>query len=517
MTTRFFNTAGPCNPAWHYTVDPLPRLPEVRGLIEQKSYFVIHAPRQSGKTTYLKAMMQVLNREGRYTALQVNIQSAASGRDPDHAMQIVAAAIYRAATEHLPQNEWPAKPVIEGWAPAVLQEYLYQWSMNCPKPIVLFVDEADSLQDENFLALLRQLRSGFESRPDHFPQSIALVGLRDVRDYKIGLRPDSASLGTGSPFNIKTKSLFMEGFGEQEVNALMDLHQESSGQQFSHEVRGEIYRLTQGQPWLTNALLNEIVAGILQNDFSRQITVELVTQARERLIARRDTHLDSLVDKLREERVRQVVIAVINGTIPNFDTYNDAVLYCRDLGIIAARPPVRFANPIYQEIIPRTLSFGFQESIPQDYVEQSAWYIRQGRLDMDALLQAFQKFYRRHSQAWLGKFDFREVGRQLLLMAFLQRIINGGGRIEREMAVGNGRSDLVIYFGDDCFVLELKLNYDAWSEEDGLQQLAAYLDRLGEGRGYLILFELESSKSWEERIRWQTRQQDGKNLTLVGM
>jgi hypothetical protein len=133
--------------------------------------------------------------------------------------------------------------------------------MNFPKPIVLFVDEADSLQDENSLALLRQLRSGFESRPDHFPQGIALVGLRDVRDYKIGLRPDSASPGTGSPFNIKTKSLFMGGFGEQEVNALMDLHQEASGQQFSHEVRGEIYRLTQGQPWLTNALLNEIVAG----------------------------------------------------------------------------------------------------------------------------------------------------------------------------------------------------------------------------------------------------------------
>jgi len=102
-------------------------------------------------------------------------------------------------------------------------------------------------------------------------------------------------------------------------------------------------------------------------------------------------------------------------------------------------------------------------------------------------------------------------------MAFLQRILNSGGRIEREMAVGNGRTDLVIYYGPDCFVLELKLNHDSFCEPEGLEQLAAYLDKLGEGRGYLVLFEINAVKSWEERIRWEERVQDGKTLTLVGM
>jgi hypothetical protein len=107
---------------------------------------------------------------------------------------------------------------------------------------------------------------------------------------------------------------------------------------------------------------------------------------------------------------------------------------------------VRFANPIYQEIIPRVLSAAFAESLPSDLVD-SLWYIKEGRLDMNALLLAFQKFYRRHSEAWLEKYDFREAGRQLLLMAFLHRIVNG--RIEREMAVGNGRCDLLIEYGDE--------------------------------------------------------------------
>jgi hypothetical protein len=68
-------------------------------------------------------------------------------------------------------------------------------------------------------------------------------------------------------------------------------------------------------------------------------------------------------------------------------------------------------------------------------------------------------------------------------MAFLQRIINSGERGKWEMAVNKGRNDLEIYFSDDCFVLELKLYYDSHSEPEGQEQLAHYLDKLGEKHG----------------------------------
>ena len=398
---HFFNTAGPCNPDWHYTVDSLPRVPEIRDLIENKSYFVLHAPRQTGKTTFLYAMMHQLNSEGKYTALQVNIQPAASGRDPEHAMQIIATCIYAQAERFLPMVEMPPDFRTFDWRMENgLKGYLAQWAKSCPKPIVLFVDEADSLMDDLFLTLLRQLRAGFEARPDAFPQSIGLVGLRDVRDYKIRLRPDTVSMGTGSPFNIKTKSLFMDVFNEAEVHALMDLHQQETGQVFTSEVRAEIYRLSQGQPWLTNALLNQIVAEILKNDFTQTITLVHVTQAREELISRRDTHIDSLVDKLHEERVRVIIAAIMGGTIFESDRFNDDLAYVQDLGLITRKPPIRFANPIYQEIIPRVLSYGMQVSIPEDYVKTESWYVKDGHLDMNALLVEFQKFYRRHSEVW---------------------------------------------------------------------------------------------------------------------
>ncbi len=513
---RFFNTAGPCRPEIHYTVDSLPRLQGVRELIDGQHYFVLHAPRQTGKTTFLYAMMHQLNAEGRYTALTVNIQPAASGQTPHEAMYIAAGCIMSQAIQHLPESEHPPALTDENTRLG-LKGYLELWCRHNLKPIVLFIDEADSLMDDNFLMLLRQLRAGFESRPTGFPQSIGLVGLRDVRDYKIRIRPDSASLGTGSPFNIKTKSLFMQGFTEQEVNQLLTLHTDATGQVFSSEVRAEIFRLSQGQPWLTNALANQIVAEVLKNDFSQTITLTHVQQAKELLIQRRDTHLDSLIDKLREPPVKAVVQAIIQGDAPDFDSLDDAIVYTRDLGLISPSRPIRFANPIYQEIIPRVLSAGFQHNIPNDLLE-TPWYIKDdGKLDLDALLMAFQKFYRRHSEAWLSKFDFREVGRQLLLMAFLQRIINGGGNIEREMAVGNGRCDLLIEFAGEQFVIELKLNYDQWSKEDGLNQLARYLSRLGLQQGTMILFELDVNKSWEDRLYREELKQDGKSIILLGM
>ena len=459
--------------------------------------------------------MHKLNSEGIYTALQVNIQDAASGVDARDAMRIAATAIYQQASLYLPEDELPEKITDEAVASG-LRGYLGRWTTQCPKPIVLFIDEADSLMDELFLALLRQLRAGFEARPKGFPQSIALVGLRDVRDYKIRIRPEGDSLGTGSPFNVKTKSLFMDGFTQMEVGQLLHMHTFATGQEFNEPVRQEIYRLTQGQPWLTNALANQIVTEILQNDFTKTITLEHVTKAREDLVLRRDTHLDSLMDKLYEPRVNHIIQAVIDGKTLGGNRLNDAIAYTQDLGLITRKPPIKFANPIYGEIIPRVMNYPWELSFNQDLVKQE-WYIKDNKLDMNALLKAFQKFYRRHSEAWLEKYDSREVGRQLLLMAFLQRIINHGGHIEREMAVGNGRCDLFIRYAKDRYVIELKLKRDQWSEEDGLKQTARYCDQLGLKHGYLVLFEIDTQLSWEQRLRWQQYEENAVEITLVGM
>lgn len=198
-------------------------------------------------------------------------------------------------------------------------------------------------------------------------------------------------------------------------------------------------------------------------------------------------------------------MAVIAGDAPNFDNFDDALLYCRDLGIITSNDPVRFASPIYKEIITRTLNSVFHHGFDNDIV-QTPFYLRpDGALDMDKLLRAFINFYRRHSESWLKRFNFQEAGHQLLLMAFLQRIVNGGGRIEREMALGNGRTDLAVFWKKQVIALELKIRHDnLFPRRRPPSTSADYLDRLGQQHGYLVIFDKRPSAElpWDERIRW---------------
>jgi len=457
-----------------------------------------------------------LNREGKYTSLVFSVESAGvPSFSEELANERMVNALYSMRNKFLPEKEHPPVPV----HPIALKDYLQLWAEAQSKPIVLLIDEADSLWDNVLVSFLRQLRDGFQIRPGSFPQSIALVGLRDIREYKMKARADNPSLGSGSPFNVKAESFFLTVFSREEVRSLLQQHTDDTGQVFSEAVFEKIYAYSGGQPWLTNALANEIVSKMLREDYSQEITVEMVDNAKERLIAQRQTHLDSLADKIRDDRVRPIVVSIINGESPNFDNFDDAMRYCQDLGIIAPGDPIRFANPIYREIITRIMNSSFQRGFNQDLAE-TAWYVRpDGSLDMDKLLHAFVDFYRWNSESWLERFEYKEAGHQLLLMAFLQRIINGGGRIEREMAVGNGRTDLAVFWKDQVIPIELKLNHNARSLPEGRRQISRYMDKLGQKAGYLLIFEKKSSEElpWDDRLKWEVLEVEGKAVTLVVM
>jgi hypothetical protein len=511
---KIFNTSGLCFPEDHYMVNPLKRLKEVEDLIDKELYFAIHAPRQTGKTTYLHALARKFNAEGKYIALVVSFEQAGyKGMSVEQANEVLNFSIYQKARGLLPENYWPENPLVKKFLN--LNHYLKTWSENQEKPIVLFIDEIDALLDEVLISILRQLRDGYQDRPGLFPSSVVLVGLRDIREYKAKIREEDTSLGTASPFNVKSDSLLLENFSREEVYELLEQHTSETGQVFPAEVKEEIFRLSGGQPWLTNALARQIVSKILGNDYSQAITLELVTKAKEQLIARRDTHLDSLVDKLKEKRVKKIVQAIINGDNLPVDIFDDDILYIRDLGIVSQSSPLEFANPIYAEIVPRIIASPIQESIPKDI--QTPWFLKgDGSLDMEKLLKEFQEFYRRNSGAWLDRYEYKETAHHLLLMAFLQRVINSGGEINREMALGNGRIDLLVKYKKQEFALELKIKRDKYTIEDGKKQLGRYLDRLGLRQGYLVIFD-PGPGEWEEKLYYQEMALGDKTIIMVGL
>jgi len=507
---KFFNTAGLCTPDKHHMVPPLNRLTEIKLYIKNEFYFTIHAPRQSGKTTYLHALTQKLNSEGKYIAIVVSFEEAGyKSITVKEANEALIDCVYRAALKQIPAAERPKEEKARN-----LKVYLEMWCESQEKPIVLLIDEIDSLMDDVLVAMLRQLRDGYQSRPKYFPSSIALVGLRDIRDYRAKIREGRESMGTASPFNIISDSLTLEDFTKEEVYDLLDQHTQATGQEFPIDSKQEIYRLSNGQPWLTNALARQIVEKILQNDHAQNISLELVTEAKKQLILRRDTHLDCLIDKLNEERVKTIVQAIINGDNIIFDKLDDTVSYVRDLGIVSQASPLEFANPIYAEIIPRVMASGFQDSLPKE-IQQDKYVDQNGLLDMEKLLKSFQVFYQRNSQAWLNRYEYKESAHHLLLMAFLQRIVNGG-EIVREMAVGNGRLDMLVKFNKQEFALEIKIKRDNITIEEGKEQLSNYLDRLGLPEGYLVIFD-PGKKKWEQKIYYKDITYNNKKIIMVGL
>ena len=522
---RFFNTAGPVVRSKHYCLPPLSRLDleEVLELVRSWKYFVLHAPRQSGKTSALMALRELLNsgQVGEFRAVQVNFEVGQAAReDTARAMRAILAELAERALEagdNFLDGVWEdylAKAGPDG----ALNLALSRWSRAAGRPLVLLVDEIDALVGDTLISVVRQLRAGYDKRPRSFPQSVLLCGLRDVEDYRAEWE-EKAGLAAGSPFNILSDSLRLGDFSEAEVAALLGQHTAETGQEFLPAAVELVRDQTRGQPWLVNALAYEACfRGQAGRARGHAITAEDILQAREALILRRDTHIQQLGRRLREERVRRVVEPMLTGAPPAGSAQDLA--YARDLGLIRPDPPARIANPIYREVVPRELTAVVQQELT---LETTPYLAADGGLLASRLLADFQQWFRGNSEHWLELPEYREAARQLLLMAFCQKIVNSGGRVEREYAAGRGRMDLLLVWPhgrrEQRVVVECKVLRGgiARTIRAGVEQTTAYMDTCGAQEGHLVIFDRDPDRPWKQKIFRREERGAGPRITVWGM
>jgi hypothetical protein len=386
-------------------------------------------------------------------------------------------------------------------------------------PLVLLLDEADVVSGPALVSLLRQLRAGFMDRGvGKFPTCVALIGMRDLRDY-VTQAKDGRAVNPGSPFNIKAASITLRNFDANEVGKLLAQHTAETAQSFLPEAVEEIARVTDGQPLLVNALADLCVTQLVP-DRAQPITRAHVDEARERLIRSRTTHLDSLAERLKEPCVAKIVQAVLLGDAPHTIPYDsDDFQYVLDLGLIRRGPDgAEAANPLYREVLARQLSTNVQAAVPRP-----DWpWAPEGRLDFPALLAAFRKWWRENADVVAGQIpEYPEAVPHLALCAFLQRVVNGGGVVHREFAAGRGAMDVLVIYGPDRFALELKRvrTRDALETvvERGVTQIGNYLGTVGLDHGWLVVFDVRPDRSWEERL-WtrEATTRDGKRVVVLG-
>jgi type II secretory pathway predicted ATPase ExeA len=513
---KFFNIAGPCIPEEHYLVPALARLPQIPRLIAAKQFFVIHAARQSGKTTLLKALARDLSAKGTHVALYCSLETAQGIADAEKGIPAIVNAVLNGLTWHPTFRHLP-RPLVEHSAYTMeVNSLLTQLAQAAEKPLVVLFDEADCLSGSTLISFLRQLRDGYINRDmAPFPVSVALVGMRNIRDYKAEVRPDSDTLGSSSPFNIVTEALTLTNFTPAEIAALYAQHTADTGQVFETAAVERVSYWTCGQPWLVNALARECVEELLQNDYAQPITAELMDEAAEVLMQRRDTHIDSLLERLKEPRVRRIVEPVILGRADAIERLSDDCQYVFDLGVLKQEQgAILPANPIYAEVILRTLSYDTQEDMKLA-IRQTPW-LSGDSLDMNGMLLAFQQFWRENSEVWQARYDYREAAPHIILQAFLQRVINGGGQIIREYALGRQRLDLLVCWHKNRYALELKMK-DQYQPDTAHAQMFGYLDRLGLTEGWMPVFDRDPALSWDAKLTWLTLESEGRKIHVVGL
>jgi AAA-like domain len=511
-----FNTTGPCFPDEHYMLPPEARLGRVLELIERGKYFMLRAGRQTGKTTSAQWLVEHYNAGDRFRALSVDVQTAREQPDPAHAIRTILSDLDMAVERSLRDVGVPKDRdgFLDDPETAVLR-YLRDLSARSPRPLVLLVDEADGLVGPAMVSFLTQLRQGYiDRKKTPFPHSLALIGMRVVRDFVLTQeeRRAVAWLGTTSPFNIMAEVATLAPFSAEDVAALLGQHTAATGQRFSPEAAARVHELSQGQPWLVNALADIAVDRL--RDRAVPIAVEHIDAAKESMILERQTHIDSLIARLHEPRVRRIVDPMLAGDRTAGDVLDDDFAYVLGLGIIRERAGrFEIANPIYREVVPRALTYLQQMQI----ANEPAAYVRpNGALDLPKLMADWQTFWRKDGHLAAEGFAYRESGPHLMLMAFLQRIVNGGGRVEREYGLGRGALDLVVEWKGERHAIEVKLRRDTETEAEALEQVARYLDVTGLREGWLVMFDLRSRTPWGERVFVRAVEAEGKKITIVG-
>ncbi|MDR2199073.1 MAG: AAA-like domain-containing protein [Deltaproteobacteria bacterium] len=526
---KVFNTVGPCIPSKHYMLPVLPRIPDVDEMINGEYYFIIHAPRQSGKTSYLKYLTNHINKNNDYYALLCPLESLDGIADRDYAINSIISQIHDALINSgikiFKQLSEEYEPPLKLNSTSIVKNLLNFLCKNLDKELIVFFDEADCISEDPLITFLHQIRTGYINRYDSidskFPRSMALVGMRDFRDYVKKTRSNYESRILASPFNVKKDALTLSNFTQDEIGFLYHQHTEASGQVFDDESIQRAFYWTEGQPWLVNALAYETVVKILKNDYQKPVTKELIDEAGERLIKRRDTHIDSLLERLKDPRVAKVMDSVFASTVSNIPSNNDDRQYCIDLGLVVnnEKKELRVANNIYKEVFSRVITDQIQEKFNK-ILPETPW--TDGKIIfMDKILKEFQKFWRKgslsfpfHDSNYIAS-HYDEALYSFILFAFLQRLVNSKATVFWQLAEGRGAVDLGILYKDKEYIIEVKIKGNH-TEKESISQLVGYLKSNNASDGWLVIFDRNREKDMDKKITWKKIKYEGKIIHIAG-
>jgi len=478
-------------------------------------------------TTLLTAVVDRLTKDGVFEPLYVSFDFAPEPiGDYQRGDQLTSKALVASAAASMPDS-WLAREgeqrIQTRIAPIVFGDLLTQWAGHTEKPTVLVLDHMDGLVGDAYNHVLRQLRSGYNSCRKWFPRAAILAGVREVRDYRMYDGRGELITG-GSGFNIKAESWRLKDFSEAQVRELFGQYTSDTGQAFDEAVYPRIIALTGGHPWLVGTLARDMTDKC--KDSGEVIGLEALETAKEAMIQRLDCHVDPIIDTLREPGVRRYFEPTLLSQDWPGDYDMDDLRYVTEIGLIPEDRESRrgSANEMYHDVVPLALTKALRGKL-QDLVADDAFRLADGRIDCRKMLEGFFAFYREQGDLLSGTLDYERAAPVLALQAWLLRVVNGSGKVEREYGSFRARVDLCAkcYYEVDGerleqrFVVESKM-VDKHSDAAkltriGLEQTAAYADLCNADEAHLVLFDRRPRKA-AKRVFVKEAEHGGRAITI---
>jgi Predicted AAA-ATPase/PD-(D/E)XK nuclease superfamily len=499
-----FNITGNCFPKLHYMADVSHKMTETIELIEKGKYFIINRPRQYGKTTTLYALAHALRQKGDYIALNMSFEAVGEDAyvsEMSFARKFLRLMTKAARLEEKPLFSWISQhpPEIHSWDD--LSDFISEMADRFPQKVVLLIDEVDqSSNNDIFIRFLAFLRNKFLARnAEPTFHSVILAGVHDVKTLKLKIRSDSEQK-LNSPWNIAAPFNVDMNLHPHEIKPMLADYIRETGVQMDTDLMSYgLFRYTSGYPFLVSRLCKMLDEDLLHTKTVKSWTLDDLETAVKQLVEEANTNFESLVKHLEDyPQLYDLVYKIaIEGESLSFNPHDIVVNIGITHGFFTKRNHrIAIHNRIYQEVLVNYMTFKLHRMELMKGKNFANGYRNADKtLNMEAVLFGFQSLLK--EQYSKNDRDFLERQGRLVFLAFLRPILNGAGYDFKEVQVSEEkRLDVVITYYACKYVVELKRWYGPKLHEEGLLQLADYLDIQNLKEGYLVVFDNKQIKSW---------------------
>lgn len=516
-----FNITGTCYPELHYMMDNSKKFEAIMELIRYGEYFTIHHPRQYGKTTMLYSLAKALRQSDNYFAITLNFQGIDSQwHDSDTAFGQMFLNQLKNDLQYSDTDLYSFLSKIEEVKSVdEVSAMITKLVLKTPKKLVILIDEVDaSCNYAAFVNFLGMLRAKFLNRMN-IPtfHSIVLVGVHNIKNLKFKLRnPEKAQYN--SPWNIAVDFEVDMSFNPQEIAPMLEEY--SQAENVTMDIPAIAERLhyhTSGYPFLVTKLCKNIAEKILKTKPKTQRhhwTLGDVEKSVQMMLKEENTNFESLIKNLEnhQDLYNLVYSILINNRRVGYNPDNAIIKKGITYGVFRGNGIIKIHNRVYEQRIYNYLTSNVEVRTNElsDYNYENRFMAAHNALNFQDILTTFQQFVK--EQYSDRQRDFLESEWRLLFLAFLQPILNGRGYTFKEVQISREkRLDVVVTYHQYRYIIELKKWYGEKYHQEGLSQLATYLEIHGVHKGFLLIFDNRKKKTWKTA----TIQHNGKEIFAV--